>query len=96
MSASRSTENSARAARAPITLARTGRTIARPLICIASSSAASMCGVPLAAAAAASSKRILIRVPLPAAPEISKLSESAAIRGRPRPRESSSPTPLLG
>ena len=95
MSASRSTENSARAASAPITRARTGRTIAPPLICIASSSAVSTRSAPLRLAGA-SSKRIVICVPCPAAPEISKLSERAAIRGRPSPSESSSPTLVLG
>ncbi len=93
----RSTGNSARAASAPSTRAITGLTIAPGLIATFSSSGAAA-GAPAPGASMrpeGRAKRTLMLVPPPAAPLISKLSESEAISGSPRPRLAS-PSPALG
>ena len=87
----RSTENSARAARAPITRASTGltsvaggdrhRRAPRP--------SPPGTGAVLAALDGRRRSGRVVRVPSPAPPRISKLSDSEAISGRPMPRDAS-------
>ena len=90
MSASRSTENSARAASAPITRARTGFTMTPGVQRDRRAPAGSPSGCRWAEPPEAHSRsESVVLLPCPAPPLISKLSDRAAIRGRPRPSDAS-------